>query len=701
MNIAVCLGLMLQQSGDITFDFPVGPLVGALKELSIQARTPCIASGVIANETVFLHVKKRPFIEVLSEIAKVTTGKWSVASGIWTLTRDDQKVRAVRQAKANANLRELEAWRSVLITSLAPPFNPNRTVREFRAHQDQVGYGHDLYYRDVWLTPSARLNFYRDPAFRALARSIANIDLTQVANLEPYEQITFATDPNPSQTRLPVTAKKALSSLQAEQKLWSVALNKNPPKSSGGHEISDDTYVHKYGVNDLTWPWKRTEPYLGRPTKIILTFRRPYASLLYCELHLLTKEGKSVLRLQDTATIKPRPEVVGSNVGFERKLPPFDISTTPESKALWSHFSLKEIFSGHRSKAKQEARSVLRNFAIDPVNQDPLWFGNQELLTMISTNENVIACLPDVAFRNQPDGMSSEEFLRQGGDEKLSLTRKANWFEVTPLNRAELLKSKIDRAKLGAFVRNHVIAGEPNLIEFGRTFHCPVGFGQESSFYDFYSIFSDRYRWYNTPSDPFAVELFCSISDRQWTTLMSGKNLRYRDLTARQLHCVEQHAFQPRTQGYFGAILRFSEGGSPPNSLARFEPTTELSQGILGGTGLGCDIYSDDICISHSPNPDNKEAGEVLAEFDLSIAKEKEHDESGWIVDRFPQYVSKKATFEMRKRKRYVLKIFLSPGHYFPAEFTEPYSAETKRLTFEELPRKAQLVVRSSSTYSD
>lgn len=679
--IAVLVATVLNsiQAEPISFDFEVGPASRAAEALGKASGLKMRAEGNVATEVVFVKVDKQPLQNVMASLARVTCADWEKKpDGAYVLSRSQSRVASEVAKSTEGRLAKLTKARASWVDSLKMSYDPKnlRAMVKQRFDVDGKRAGTNGGPEDSKYYLQSRTLERIDPLCRAFARCIRGLDLRPVAGLGYGDTVVFSTDPFPSQRALPATAMDAVRLLQSEQLAWGPALATQPLREGEDREMqfSRDHGIKFFGSEDFPSgheSWERTVPYKMTPAVALLRFTRWYGDRYGITMMLLTSQGKIVLQYSPE-------EFEGEYFDYRRpepnpKLP--KVEPSAETKALWSR---------RAGKDKASAIQVLKRFFDDPVNNDPLFMGNQELLSAYSKfrGKSLIACLHDDSRFDLDEELSLTDFLADSGR---SISEAGDIIEVGPKDMADHWANRTDRAVVANCIKTLREKGQIDLFMYAKLLASRADVS-ESFISDFAQCIDPSHeaqmRTFETGHPPYFIQLLASLSSDQLARIGRGETIPYQNLSSAQ-RAIAWRIVQ------FGFTNAEHEGQAPSNA-AYDEPTLELKHGLLQGVGLKGTVSEDELAVFY-----NDEA----PPWNIFMVENLTHPVrlgfSSGPGPRFPAGGMANAQIGFHKQKYITLKCGLTEGHYMIARMAEPKGPpKSKPVIYKMLSAEDQVKVK-------
>lgn len=685
----------------VTLDVKVGSITTAVEELSRASGIPMKVVGPAINDTVFLHIQDRPTQEVMDQLAKAVHAEWTLGKdGTYVLTRSYKEFELTRTEAIQENIIELEQWRADLLKTLDVPFETSNLAQIMTEYRKITENDREESYdpRKEDEATKSRRKYLQDlnPMARAMARCIAKIDFKKLAITDGKFELKFASNANMSQTQLPAGYGSAMSNLPSEIKRWAAELAKHPEKKTAKEIEEEKEFKESQGSNEneeeqeqseedkqrildflaSEGPWDRTKPLPKQPTTTLLTFSRSYGDSITCHLQMFDQAGNPLISYGDYV-VAPRnfwkPDAPKLNL---------DVRPSADTLALWTLYNQTDGYQ--EVKTPPESYKTLEPYFNNPLANDPLRIGNQEILTKIGNekNKSVVACLPDELFQCYASNLSTEVFLNKP-DGDVKAIESENWMTIQPTDFKDHWRHRTNREAMKAFSEEYRQNGKVEMNTFVKTLCGEFGYSSDFTLHQFMKEVDPKANWNFAPGEPAFHHLFLTLTDSQWARIAKGERIPYRELSEPQLQLISKIVYGDFRFGYVG--------GDAPNKLAAQDPSYELPDGLLSGGGLGGEIVYDDMVLAHDPK---SKVEEERTEYptNMCVRKERYVRQAGCGMG---FATPRSYLFEFRKQKRISLHVYLSANHYYVGDFEEalPRVKNGRRYRFDELsPEMAKRV---------
>ncbi|CAN5553473.1 hypothetical protein BH11ARM1_BH11ARM1_06890 [soil metagenome] len=662
------------QAKTLTVSVEVERLDLAAAKLSKATGLVIRAEEPAASEIVFLNVKNLPVKAVLDNLATATASTLSrdPLGGGYVFSRSASKTASFVQLEETRKLNRLRAWRARLVKGLSISYGPMplaRTLKErARAGREMDSDGSEEHLQNARLLYESLT--FSDPAYRALARCIKDLDLRQVAGLHTQASLVYTAKPLPSQHQLPAESVVAMEKLLPEQLIFgktlrAVPMEEGETKDSRFTSDQSATFFKESdgGFASRVEPFERTLPYSKRPLSTILTVSCYSEGAYRMDLHMYDSHGAAVMSFDCDNISTSDYEYVPTEAN------PPKINPSAETLALWK-------------RAEGSGQSVipsineLERFFDDPVKNDWLWIGNQESLTALAnrSGKSVIACLTDQCVQSWSSELSMkfEELTRHDSSGVIRLMPKSftkNWIK------------RVDRHSMAEFIRQER-AGSPDLLTFVRmTAHC--GDSPDRTYGAvFAQLANPDFRQsrgsYELPFQTGFQELAATLSKMQLVRIGRGETIRYSELSPPQLGIARRIVY--------GIRVNVSVNGESDFEFDEHGATMELPNGILTGTGISGKIGNDRILLFHNDEapPDD--------EF-YRVNLEKDNNGFYWSGPgpRLPKGGIANATYTVNPQQILELRCGLKGTHCVVGRIAAPVGKPlSKAVLFTELPKEIQ-----------
>lgn len=651
---AFALMAAMQMEASVTLDFEVGRAEKAIAALSKASGVPMRVFEPVASEVVFMKVKDLPLDAVMASIARSTASSWErKEDGFYELSRQPGRIAQENEKEVLRRLALLNKWRAKLLKGLEFRYEPAGLANIMRERQKveaaNQGSGSENEPWDRIQDRYAEL-LTLDPIHRTLARCIQGMDLRPLAAADPQTCLVYTFRPNAMQRALPFGAGAAIDNLQPEQAIWGRSLRLMPLRED---EDADETRRFEEGPS--ADPWRRVAEYETPPVSVVLELSCQFEDTYYVHLTLFGANGETVANFQDTevSTFDGPPADKWN-----------DLETVPlkPSKETAAYIAR----CGTTGAKAKTLNQVLQRFLDDPVNNDPLWLGNQEQLSALADRhgKSVIACLPDDAGLYITDDINAAGYVEKG---EMIPTETDKLLELRPRNFALHWLNRTDRRAMAEFTKQFRNDGNCDIFDYSRLVAGAKGYRDYGLGTSFPVIINPDWRpdcaYFGLPYQRAYREILLGLSSEQTTRLKKGETIPYRDLTSLQRSLASKAIF---------GVQRDESEGQAPNLLADLSTTFELPNGIPAVGGLSASFGEDDIASFHN----GVDGGED--EFYSTNLSERQRVEDSGGIDwsgpppSLPPGGMSNAMVTLHKQKRIVLKFNLTPGHSVFGRFMEP-----------------------------
>ncbi len=695
--LAALLGFQTARfANPIDFDFEVGATEFAVESLGKTTGIPMRVVGPASKETVFLHVENRPIREVMDELAKAIVAEWSLSSdGYWTLQRTAKQESDAYAARFAKDVEQAEQWKKNVLKHLDQPFDSkslDKMVKEYR----QLDYDLEMAQRkdeNINKRDAERLGTLQEqgPGKRLFARCIKDLDVRQIAKAMREGHMVFSTDPNASQLPFPTDIRPALKLAYDEQLTWGDMLVRNPARPLPPKEDDYDSTEPPEAERD-PWDrarmqsWERLLPYRQVPTHAILKVSDGYWSVT-----AWSDDGVPILESfeESFATYDRLEDEYKFLLSFdEDATKPLEVKPSSEWQAL---YELTRIDRKNQEEpefktplSKAEARRILQPYFVDPVHNDPLKIGNQEILLELVKKErrSVIACLPDSMLQTRIQNRPVSRLLSNTQDDlsnydDIQTTISDQWVSITPSFPLSDWNQKMDRNAARMFGQEYRSTGNVSLATYLK---ASIGRKVENAEiqppYFLNLQFSKNVAW-SIPQRANFRYLLLSLNDDQLLRLKQGQVIRYSQLTPEQFDLI-----QPLILGSHVRMYVYNE---PTTNFAAIDPTMEMPRGVVNSGGIALEMAEDEFCGVHKE-------GE-LGEDDLTLLRLDQRKEfyvsrefrcfAGGFID-----IPQTSFLDFRKQNRLTLKCYTAPDRYVSDDFVEAMPEGGKRYPYSELSPK-------------
>ncbi|MBI5706858.1 MAG: hypothetical protein HZC36_07695 [Armatimonadetes bacterium] len=694
LPIALCLACAAVEEA-VTFSFEVGRAEMAVAALAKETGLPMKTAGPVGTETVFLKVDGLSVQAVMDSLARTTAAEWSKKDdGTYVLARTQAIIRRETLRETDRRLTLLNSWRAKLVNCLRVPFDERTLlgiVKERAALEDNNEDQNRTEEQQQRTWDRIQELDRCDPVYRVLARCLQGLDLRPVATLPSQACLVYALHPNAVQKQLPPSAVDALRLLQPEQVAWGKALKTKPLKEGedADSRFWTDHTIRFFASNGpgsvfgaRSDPWARTLPFEGNPTEVLLTVSGYSEDSFRFSVQVFGSKDQLIMSFDcDGASTFDKKEALFGAKELEFPTP----APSPETRALWARMK----GSGESVKG---AIKVLQRFLDDPERNEPLWLGNQEMLSTLAdfNKRSVIACLPDDTRFDFDEALDLHDYFRST-DLRIAETDKL--IELAPRRFASHWAHRASRAAMASCAMSYRTQGRIDLLTYVALV-APLGDSADRSFPGLFVQLIDpdyrsSYASFELPFQSNFVGLLSTLSSEQLGLLKGGQTIPYASLTPNQKELASRIVF--------GVRVNVEIEGSARRGLFQESPTEELPNGLLQGAGLSAEFGEDTIAVFHNP---------LDPRFDEFYSTNLKNTRGPMMWSgpppRVPEGGMANATVTLHPQNFITLKCALSPGHFVVGHFAEPRRKATQApVPINQLPDEVQKKLEATVKFLD
>jgi len=666
--ISLLIALLARpQAATVSLHVEVGRAEKAVAELAKASGIPMSVTEPVASEVVFLSVDNLPASTVMNSIARVTAAEWiKKGDGPYVLARSSAIVAKEERKEQDRKLSALSAWRDNLVKCLDIPYDED-SLKQLVLEESQGTYRlqHEKLPRqaDEDLQKHLRDLQLADPMFRAMARCVQGLDLNSVASLAPGQTIVFAGKPNPVQFALPEGAIAACRSLAPEQLVWGRALRTQP--LAEGQELesrfSTDQSLKDSDTVFPTLPWQRTVPFSQSPSNVLLTIACEGGDYFTFYFKMLSDQGKEILEFEpDGLWTRAQPDLADAEH-------PNLAAPSEETKALWKRWNTY----GEGAKA---SIGKLKRFFDDPVHNDPLWMGNQEILSKIANlrQKSIIVCLPDEAEFLTDQNLEVDHYVQRF---HLQSTELADRIEIAPSDFVRDWQTHADRRLMARCMNGGQNLGKIDLFDFVRLIASAGSEGDRNFATLFIQLPDPGFRTeratFEVPQPSAFTRLLASLSPDQLARIGRGETLFYSALSSQQRDFAEQIVY--------GIRVNITEEGEVMDPSYFISPTLELPDGLPANEGLSGSIGADKFAVLHNPT-----LGMSAPWFKVNLDYDGSREPFEYALHGQPHLETDQiagTTVSFDSQRFITLKCELSPKHFIVGRFAAPLDRTAQKPT--------------------
>lgn len=425
-------------SQKVAFRHAAAPVARLVATLAERFDAPLATSPSMSTEYVLVDVEDVPLGELLERIATVSSGRWSLAEGRYTLTRDARATAADEKAD--------RAYRKKVVeTAIAEALEGASAFKETdylvqRASEIARDLAKDSPSDDAFQKMRTLEN--ARPGQRLAYRLLSGIDSAELASIRPGQRVVFSDSPNRMQKPLK-NAASALREWAQDRTLWEAARTKL--------EENPDTKEWASILEAVPAP---AQP----PSRILVAVSRGYEwfGLNYGVNVMLVAPDGTFTRLYAAFGKSASGPARGDHAGVGKnettiEYSPTSIRLMAEGRVRW----LNE--DGVVREPSREFMAIVSN----PEEHEPLGFAPSDMVFAVrkKMGGQLVACLPDemltaLGLAEQDQVPTVEHFLRLSEQwDLMTFDKEGEWLLGRPRLITESRAARGDRAALGEIIR--------------------------------------------------------------------------------------------------------------------------------------------------------------------------------------------------------------------------------------------------------
>ncbi len=440
----------------VSIEFRAGSVARLLAELSQKTQVPMVAAGKMEFEIVALRVADVKLSDLLTRLANVTGGAWDTTGGVYRLTYDDAKLKALDRAKQQREAKKIQARIKAMVgkhdlSRIWTALDADKVIKDIQTVSQDLNKsaeGTDTsasYERYAQLTNA-------NPTGRLTLKLLSLMDPMAIASVEPNKRVVFSSSPNRMQRPMP-GAERAIQEFLIEQGVWSGSVAQLPKATN------DEEYVDSgsgYMMNSA--------PIKTQIAKVLLVVTN-FSSFagFNTELKVIDVKGNIVA----TTSMGLNDEDLEDSNLFDPEGDPND--KTPEirlseaSKALTKVVTPSEIEGAQPNRGLNSIPPEFKNMFLNPDSFDPLSFVLTDALFSVAETKklNLVASIPDTAFYlsfflgMQPNAKEGRflETVKLMGDFAIS-EADPGWLTASPDDGWRSRLNRTERAPLSMFLKS-------------------------------------------------------------------------------------------------------------------------------------------------------------------------------------------------------------------------------------------------------
>jgi hypothetical protein len=466
------LGFAQDLTKKISVDIPASRATVALSELGKAAGITFQPAGNLKDDVFVISAHDQTIDDIMQRIAQAESGKWLLQSGLYLLTRENSTSVEQQRAELKARTDAVAAAIAKLTGTVAqqPKFDQataQKLADETKRTLDQITQPGGNFNGKVNLgsTPD------KTPSARAVAKVLASIDPSKLADIGPNQRVVFSTSPTPMQKSLNGVAARAFSDFITEQSLYTEAYNANQPQDGNTRMIM---------MNGLGTPnMGNGNPKLGLGVGLVVVQRGFDGGL---SVQILAADPNYDTIATGSYNLQ-LPRAVVSNNGAAGEQP---LKISDEAKEMAKALSNTSGGSGGPGRAMMvrafaasgdgggfnvtsdggggsnvKISPELRAKVLHPEQYDPMSFVPGEAMRALgaAANKNVVALLPDSCFgsltRQFANDVTASQLLASLTPTHALISKQDdNWIVVSPGLPASARVNTVNRAALGSLLRS-------------------------------------------------------------------------------------------------------------------------------------------------------------------------------------------------------------------------------------------------------
>jgi hypothetical protein len=472
MLSALALLALVHQGPDltekVTFECDGASAPAALRELSKVTGYTFEGSTAVANEVLVIRVENVPLGDLLSRIARVTTGRWEEYERKQVLVRDDvlaarqlQEAYLARVEKSKLMLQNFakRLVKDVEIDLPAVERNLKRLV-DLKAKLDESD-EERVYTSPEWKEFDKLQR--QSPGATIMEELVLCLTPQQIASVPLGERRVFALSPTRMQLALPTRAGAVIGRyLRRTQVLREAA------SSLGLLKIDDQ------GETDLPYLVARDlEPLEGAEEVLLQVEPYDFGDSVAFEATLLDDRGRELTSWElncvdgvsetdeENDSVDQRADSWRELMNVRRGEEPLKIVGLGKELIDWTIAS-RQIAQGITKQHSLAISPRLRDALLNPETVDPASYFTGQGFVLASKAEgmNLVANVPDEiismnGFTRNPDQLTLRQFIGIVDRSRTVDMQKADgWWIVRPRDPSAARAARCDRKDLGKLVRN-------------------------------------------------------------------------------------------------------------------------------------------------------------------------------------------------------------------------------------------------------
>jgi hypothetical protein len=688
----------LAQSWDdkVTLTTGARPVADVIAELYRVSGMPMAVEGLAKNDIVCVKLKDVPVGVAAQKIAEATGSKWVEKDGIRMLVRSAADERATWAADAADRESELRASMGRTEASLE-----RMRARGDASENAQIG------------------------RFATLLKLLQLITARPVAELEPTQRVVYANDPTSMQRALPAGGMSIvrdyiageLAFLEAELADLKARLSQTGSSSQGVEEKQRE-------VDRLR------NAKTGKALFIVQGFG---AGMFLVRLDVVDLQShllSTCNMMLETGAADANPDTAPA-VGEPLKLS--DRATNlamiwrqaaPRTVGMGQHVGGAVDVGLAEPERPLEINGSLREFAADPVSNEPLGFFAAELLQEAADAEgaSLIACIPDSAMTPAADAVASRKSAKSVWQEIAKLDMTAHLSDgiylAFPRRQSSSRYERLNRVATANLIAAATPKGYPSLDDLGEyaantsrggyfgpmapillaIAHPETGYAlarnipSQEVLAMFAALGETRRKGMIRDQKPLPLSTVDISNPASWLTFnaISGPSATFNlDADFPPGAIYDSNTNTVLVQGPDGSLQRFSA-----SDYFRYRERTDmLPTGLPAATTISLKSEGDTVIRATDTQNPTADPAFLIPEALGSLRAQRDSPVNAGVRDRLPEY----RAFVIGRQNVYTLTITYADGYVMKRQLQEfQFAVDAKPLSYGELPKEVRDVVEDA-----
>jgi hypothetical protein len=540
----------------VTFTSPAANADTVLAALSKEAGISLTVYGPLSKEILVVRLIDVPVGDVLKNIASATTAHWQSTKDGYRLIRSSADLEPITKAHYNERLKQLRliVTQASKLATEAGPLTQDKAVTALRATLEHVPEERDEEDYEARQLRDARESLATNAEARGLLRMVEGVGVERLAALcDGGKDFVLATNPT-----------KLQKALDIDPEIWKPYIAEHNATTLASREafpveVDPDRMFVSFNRRGLLPP---NDDILKAPAaKVILSFTPRLGSdpCLFVDGSFYDSAGHCMVssRLALMELVKsPTPAASEPRAKPEPRL---ELSPQALEMAKMLDYQLRE---SDEARPSPELRSKM----LRPDLFEPLGLLSSEVLlaSAAQRKENLVACLPDVAYFTigsdaNESTITASSVIGDLDDDNTFYTEGNGWLVVRPADPGAATAERLDRKAFAKLLQTGQKSGTLTIDDYAN-YALASGMDEAGWTQSLAEIVLRKESIPACGNDWHLLKLYASLTPPQMESLRKGGKLSFRDLSASQAEWIVQ-SLVSRTKGDFLMMRMMSQTG--------------------------------------------------------------------------------------------------------------------------------------------